>query len=143
MRGVPRLRLAISRRAIGRNVEVEQPGGAREHLVELGVVVELEVRGEAEPVAQRVRQQPRAGGRADQGERRQIERDAGRARSLADHDVDPEVLHREVEHLFGAARHAVDLVDEQHLAGHQARQQGGQVAGVLDRGAARHAQRTG
>ena len=38
-------------------------------------------------------------------------------------------------------RHPVDLVDEQHLAGHQARQQGGQIAGVLDGGAARHAQR--
>jgi hypothetical protein len=28
----------------------------------------------------------------------------------------------------------VDLVDEEHLAGHQARQQRGEVAGVLDRG---------
>ena len=57
-------------------VEPEQRGGAGEHLLELGVVVELEVRGEAEAVAQRVGQQPGPRRRADEGERREVERDA-------------------------------------------------------------------
>jgi hypothetical protein len=36
--------------------------------------------------------------------------------TLADDDVDPEVLHRHVEHLLGRPGHPVDLVEEQHLA---------------------------
>ena len=32
-----------------------------------------------------------------------LQRDRGRAGSLADDDVDPEVLHRDVEQLFGRA----------------------------------------
>ena len=101
------------------DVEVEQRRRAHEHLLELGLVVELEVCREPEAVAQRVRQQTRPRRRADESERRQVERDGCRARSLADHDVDAEVLHREVQHLLGGARHAVDLVDEQDLAGHE------------------------
>src|SRR5690349_21965053 len=53
---------------------------------------------------------------AHQGERRDLQRDRGRPGPLAHHDVDPEVLHREVEHLLGGPRHPVDLVDEHHLA---------------------------
>jgi hypothetical protein len=71
--------------------------------VELADVVELEVAGEAEPVAERSRQQASPGGGPDHRERRDLERDRGGARPLADHHVDPEVLHREVEHLLGGA----------------------------------------
>ena len=63
--------------------------------------------------------------------------------ALADHDVDAEVLHREVEHLLGAAGHPVDLVDEEHLAGRQRGEHRGEVARVLDRRPAGHAQRPG
>ena len=59
---------------------------------------------------------PGPGGRADEGERRQLQRDRRRPGTLADHDVDPEVLHRDVEHLLGRPGHPVDLVDEEHLA---------------------------
>ena len=111
------------------------------HPLELGGVVVLEVRREAESVAKRVRQQARAGRRAHQREGGEVERDAGRPRALADHDVDAEVLHREVQHLLRGARHAVHLVDEEHLAGGQTRQQRREVARVLDRRAARQAQR--
>ena len=76
MRGVPRQRPAISASAGAVDVDAEHDGRAREHLLELLVVVELQVGGEAEPVAQRVGQQPRSGRRADQRERREIERDA-------------------------------------------------------------------
>ena len=89
--------------------------------------------GEAEPVAQRPGEQAGPGGRADQGERCQFQRDRGRARALADHHVDPEVLHRHVEQFLGRPGDPVDLVDEQHLALGEAGQQRGQVAGPLDR----------
>lgn len=84
--------------------------------LQLGGFVELHVRGEAETVAQRRRQQARARGGADQRERGQLQRDGGGAGALADDDVDAEVLHRHVEHLLGGPRHAVDLVEEEDLA---------------------------
>ena len=109
--------------------------------VSSSTLVEVEVRGEPEPVAQRAGQQagPRRG--ADQRERRQLERDRGGTRALADDHVDPEVLHREVEHLLGRPGHAVDLVEEEHLALGERRQHRREVAGVLDRRAAGDAQR--
>ena len=94
-------------------------------------------RGEAEAVAQRGRQQARAGGGADQGERRQFQGDGGGAGALADDDVDAEVLHRHVEHLLGGPGHAVDLVEEEDLALLEGGEDRGEVAGVLDGGAAR------
>ena len=126
---------------LGVGLDAEQPGGAPDDGVELVGLVELQLGGEAEPVAQRPGQQAGPGGRADQGERRDLQRDRGRARTLADHDVDPEVLHREVEHLLGRPRHPVDLVDEQHVAVVEAGQDRREVAGVGDRRAAGHAQR--
>ena len=124
------------------DVEVEHHGRALKHLRELRLVVELEVRRETEAVAQRVGQQAGARRGAHEGERREVERDRGRARALADHDVDAEVLHRQVEHLFGGAGHAVDLVDEEHLARRERGEQRREVARVLDGGAARQPQRT-
>ena len=97
--------------------------------------------GEAEPVAQRRGQQAGPGGRADQGERGDVERDRGRAGALADHDVDPEVLHRQVQHLLGRAGEAVDLVDEDDLALLQRGQHRREVARPLDRRAAGDPQR--
>ena len=70
-----------------------------------------------------------------------VERDRGRARALADHDVDPEVLHRQVQHLLGGPGEAVDLVDEDDLALLEGGQHRRQVAGPLDRRAAGEPQR--
>ncbi len=122
------------------DLQVQHAGGALDHLLELVRLVELQVRGEAEAVAERARQHARARRRAHQGERRQLPRDGGRPRALAHHDVDAVVLHREVQHLLGRARHAVDLVDEQDLARHQRGQHGREIARVLDGGAAREPQ---
>ena len=141
MRGVPRERRAISARAARRQVDGEHRGGPFDDPLELFGLVVLQVGGEPEPVAERVGQEPRPRRRAHERERREIQGDAGGAGALADHDVDAEVLHREVQHLLGGARHAVHLVDEEHLARCEARQQRGEIAGVLDRRAARHPQR--
>ena len=51
---------------------------------------------------------------------------------LPDDDVELEVLHRRIEDLFDGRRQAVNLVDEQHFARLQVRQDAGEVAGLLD-----------
>ena len=95
------------------------------------VVVEPE--RQAEAVAQRRRQQPGARRRADQRERRQVERERARRRPLADDDVEPEVLERRIEDLLDRAVEAVDLVDEEDVAGLERRQDRGDVALALER----------
>ena len=72
--------------------------------------------------------------------RGQVEADRARRRALADHDVELEVLHRRIEHLFDRARQPVDLVDEEHVAVVEVGEDGGEVAGALERGAAGDAQ---
>ena len=136
MRGVPRERLGDLGDAGLVGLDPEQPRRAVQDRDEVGGVVVVEVRGEAEPVAQRGRQQPGAGRGPHDGERRQLERDGGGPGALADDDVDPEVLHGQVEHLLGGAAHPVDLVEEEHLALVERGQHRGEVAGVLDGGPA-------
>ena len=62
--------------------------------------VEVEPVGEAEPIAQRPGDEP--GARRGAYEREALEVDAQRARgrALAHHEIDVEVLHRRIEHLF-------------------------------------------
>ena len=60
---------------------------------------------------------------ADDRERRQLQGYGGGTGPLAHDDIDSEVLHREIQHLLGGARHAVDLVDEEHLAGRETAEQ--------------------
>ena len=74
------------------------------------------MRGEPEPVAQRSGQRTRARSGADESERRDLERDRRRSGTFAHHDIDPKVLHRQIQHLFGRPGDPVDLVDEQHIA---------------------------
>ena len=78
-------------------------------------------------------EQPRARGRADEREPRQVQPDRACCRPLADDDVEREVLHRRVEHLLDHAVEAVDLVDEEHVALFEVGEYRGQVAGPLDR----------
>lgn len=103
--------------------------------LQLGGGVELHVAGEAEAVAERGREQSRPGGGADEGEGRKFERDGRGAGALSDDDVDPEVLHRHVEHLLGGPRHPVDLVEEEDFALLERGEDGGEVSRVLDGGA--------
>ena len=130
MRGVPRVD--------GRSQEGR---GARHDRLELLGLVKLQVSGETETVAQRGRQQAGARGSADDRERGQRQGNGGGAGSLANDHVDAEVFHRQVEHLLGGARQAVDLVNKEDVAFLQARQDCGQVARVLDGGAGGQAQR--
>ena len=118
----------------------EDAGGALDDGDEVVGVVVVEAGDEAEAVAQRAGDQTGAGGGTDQREAREVEADRSRRRALADHDVELEVLHRRVEHLFDRARQAVDLVDEQHVAVVEVGEDGGEVTGALERGTAGDAQ---
>ena len=82
---------------------------------------------------------PGARRRADERERRQVERHDARAGALADGDRQPAVLHRRVEGLLQRARQAVDLVDEEHAARLERGEERGDVALALERRARRSA----
>ncbi|MFO0634999.1 MAG: hypothetical protein U0168_19315 [Nannocystaceae bacterium] len=91
-----------------------------------------------EALAQRCAQQRRAGGRADQRERRERERHGARTAALAHRKIDAAVLHRRVQALLDRGREPMDLVDEQHVARLERGQVPGEDALVLDRGARGH-----
>src|SRR4029453_5154380 len=118
----------------------EDPRGAHQHAHQVAGRVVIEPRGPAEAVAQRGRQQPGARGGADQREARQLDAHGLRRRALPDQDAQAEVLHRRIQHLLHDGRQAVDLVDEEHVAGLDVREQPGQVGAPLQHRAARGAE---
>ncbi len=131
MRGVPREREAISTAPSRAVLTLSSRAERSTMCASSSRRVELQARDDAEAVAQRVGQHAGARGRADQGERRQIELDRARRRTLADHDVDLEILQRRVEDFLDHRREAVDLVDEQNVVGFQIGEQRREVAGPL------------
>ena len=100
--------------------------------VDVALVVEIEAMHDAEARAQRSRKQTRARGRANQRELLQRYLHRSRARALADDDVELVVLHRRIEDFLDRGRHAVNLVDEQHLVRLQVRQHRREIARLLD-----------
>ena len=117
------------------DLDAEDAGRAAHDLRELVDRVVLEPVADAEALAQRRREQPGARRRADQRERRQVERDGAGAGALAEHDRQPAVLHRRIERLLDGAREPVDLVDEEDRARLERGQERGDVALALERGA--------
>ena len=67
----------------------------------------------------------------NRGSGRRIELRRG---ALADDDVELEVLHRGIEDLLDGPTEAVDLVDEEHVALVELREDRREVAGALQRG---------
>ena len=117
------------------DLDAEDAGGAPHDRRELILVVVAEPEGHPEAVAQRCRQKTGARRRPDESEGRQVERERPRGRSLADDDVEPEVLQRGIEDLLDRPVDAVDLVDEEHVPGLERRQDRRHVALALERGA--------
>src|SRR4051812_8929406 len=124
-------------RAGGLDLDAQDRRAAPDDDRELLDRVGLEAGLDAEAVAQRRGQQPRARRRADQRERRQLERHHARAGALADGDRQPAVLHGGVEGLLQRAVEPVDLVDEEHRARLERGEEGGDVALALERRARR------
>ena len=115
-------------------VDAEDPAPTRhDDRGELGRLVVGEPEGHAEAVAQRRGQQAGPRRRADERERRQVERQRPCRRPLADDDVEAEVLERRVEDLLDRRVQPVDLVDEQHVARLERREDRSQVALALER----------
>ena len=137
MRGVPRPRRAIARAAARVDLDAQDPRRPLDDLGQLRLLVEVEAVGRAEPVAQRRRDPARPRRRADDRERLEAEPERPRARALADHHVQREVLHRRIEDLLDRAVEPMDLVDEQDVALLEAREHRGEVAGPLDGGPGR------
>ena len=117
--------------AVRRDFGVEQARAARDDVAQVGGVVELQPRDDAEAVTQRIGQHAGAGSGAHQREGLQVQLDAARGGALADHDVDLEILQRRVQDFLDHGRQAVDLVDEQDVVLFQVGQQRCQVAGTL------------
>ena len=103
--------------------------------------VELQVLVHLEAVAHRAGQHAAARRGADQRELLQLHRDRAGVDALAQHDVDPEILHRRVDELLDHARHAVDLVDEQDRPFLDVGEEGQQVGRLGQGRAAGHLQR--
>ena len=133
MRGVPRARRAISAQPGAVDGDAQDAGRPLDDRLEVGGRVVVEPGDEAEAVAQRAGDRAGAGGGAHQREAGQVEADRPGRGALAQHDVELEVLHRRVEDLLDRAGQAVDLVDEQHVALVELGEDGGQVAGPLER----------
>src|SRR6186997_164092 len=107
-----------------RDLDPEDPGRAAHDRRQLGLLVVAEPERHAEAVAKRCRQEARSRRRADEGELRQVQGERPRPRTLADDDVEAEVLERRVQDLLDRSVHAVDLVDEEDVLDVEAGQDG-------------------
>ena len=132
MRGVPRERRAISLAPSARHADAEHARAAVDDQLELRLGVEVEPHRNAEPVAQRIGEQARARGGADQRELGEIDLHRARRRPLADDQVELEVLHRRIEDFLDRRIEPVDLVDEEHVALFEIGEQRREVAGLGD-----------
>ena len=119
------------RRAGRVDAHVEDRRGALHDRHQVIDGVELEPGDQAEAVPQRSGDQAGSGSGADQGEGRQVQRNGAGRGALAQHDVDAEILHGRIQHLFHWPGQAVDLVDEQHVAGLELGEHGREVPGPL------------
>src|SRR5215210_5096352 len=113
--------------------DAEDAGRAADDRREVLDVVEVEAVGDAEAVAQGRGDQPGTRGRPDKGERRELEGVHARARPLTHGDRQAAVLHGRVEGLLDRAREAVELVDEEHRARLERREEGRDVGLALER----------
>ena len=92
------------------------------------------------PIAQRCRQTTRPRRRTDDRKPRQVQPDGARRRSLADDDIQLEILHRRIQNLLHRPAEAMNFIDEQNIAVRQISQNRRQIARFLNRRAAGHTQ---
>jgi hypothetical protein len=116
--------------AFGVGLDAQEPRATGDDMVKLVLGVELQTRGNAETVAQRCGQkaQPRRG--AHQREGLQLNPHRARRRPLADHEIEREILHRGVEHLFHHRTKAMNFIDKQHVIGFKIGQDRRQIPGL-------------
>ena len=132
MRGVPRAAPGDLVGAVVGEREADHAGAAPHDALKLRHCVEIQPHRDAEAIAQRRRQQARAGRRADQREFREIDLDRARRRPGADDEIELEILHRRIEDFLDRRIEAMDLVDEQNVARFEIGELGGEIAGLGD-----------
>src|SRR6516225_7744803 len=119
-------------RAVGPKVNGEDTGTASDNRREFARLVEHQAKGYAETLAQRPRDQARPRRRGDQRKGREVDADGAGRRSLADNQVELEILHRRIEDLLDRWRQAMDFVDKEDIARLQIGEQRGEIAAALD-----------
>ena len=92
--------------------KTEQAGAPDDDLTEFLGGIEYQPQRNAEPVAQRCRQQTGTRGGPDQRKRRQVDPHASRRRPFADDQIELEVFHRGVQDFLDRWLQAMDFVDE-------------------------------
>src|SRR6202035_3248914 len=102
--------------AVGSNADAEDARAAIADLFKLAYSLEIEPHRNAETVAQRIGEEPGAGGRTDQRELGQIDLDGTGRRSGADDEIELKIFHRRIEDFLDGRIEPVDLVDEQNVA---------------------------
>ena len=121
------------RRAILRDGDAQDRGRSPHHHDQIVYREEVQMVEDPKTFAQRGRQQPRPRRRADHGKRPELVSQGAGVRTLFDHEVDAEVLHRRIQELLNSPRQPMDLIDEQHVTGLQVGQDAHQVAAALQR----------
>ena len=91
----------------------------------------------AKAVAQRASQHTRAGRCRHQRKLGDIEANRASGRTFTDHDIERKVLHSGIQDFLDRPIKAVDLVNKQHVTRLQVSQDGCQVTGARNSGAAR------
>src|SRR5262249_31055620 len=117
-------------RAVGGHANAEHTRAAGYDLFQLALGIKIESDRGAKTVAQRVGEQTGACGRTDQRKPGEIDLDRPRGGSLADDEVELEVLHRRIEDLLHRRIEPMDLVDEKDVAFFEIRQQSRKIAGL-------------
>ena len=114
------------------HADAEYAGATVDDFLKFGLAVEVEADRNAESVAQRIGQQARARGRADQREFREIDLDRARRRPLADDEIELEILHRRIEDFLDRGIEPVNFVDEEDVALFEIGEERRKVAGLRD-----------
>ena len=118
------------RSTIRRQGRLQQAGTTGDDLTQLVQLIKIHPQMNAEPLAQRRRDQPGAGRRADQRKLRQRNSDRPGRGPFADDEIEFEILHRRVQNFFHRRVEPVNFVDEQNIAGLQVGQNRREVASL-------------
>ena len=120
--------------AVRGHADLEHAGAAGDDLLQFFLGIEIEPHRDPEAITQRIGQEPCARRGADQGELRQFDLDRARRGSLADDEVELEILHRGIEHLLDRGTEPMDFVDEEHVTLFEIGEKCGEIAGFRNHG---------
>src|SRR5699024_9285474 len=110
---------------------IEDPRRPQNDRFEIGGGVVVEAGVETETVTQRTGYKTGSGGGPDQGEAGNVHADGTSRRTLAQHDVELEILDGRVEDLLYGSGQPVDLIDEENIAVTELREDRRQITAAL------------